>query len=311
MVQKPKGKGDVLAYLGELIERFTQHKKIGNADVYADTLRVLKRFVPKNQPLHFSDIDLNFLNRLETHLRSGDMKETSMSLYFRTLRATFNKAISEKMVSANHYPFKDFKISKFDTRTRKRAISKADVRLFEAVDVSSNPKEQLAKDVFLFSYYGQGINMKDIAFLRWSNITQDRLLYTRAKTGKMFNLKLALPSLQILERYRIFSGDNSNNYIFPILDTTKHLTPQQIENRVQKLTGQINKHLKAIGRSAGIDVPLTTYVARHTYATVLKTSGVSVAIISEAMGHQTEAITQTYLKSFENEVIDTANENLL
>jgi len=85
----------------------------------------------------------------------------------------------------------------------------------------------------------------------------------------------------------------------------------QVDNRIHKLTGQINKHLKVIGRLAGMDVLLTTYVARHTYATVLKTSGVSIAINSEALGHESEAVTQTCLKSFEKEVIEQANEFLL
>jgi len=310
-VQKPKGKGEVFAYLDELINRFTLRKKIGNAKVYKDTKRVLKIFLPKTKTLPFSDIDLNFLNRLETHFRENDLSETSMSVYFRTLRAVFNSAIKENETSPNNYPFRAFKISKFDTRTRKRAITKADVRSIEALEVSNNPKTQLAKDVFLFSYYLQGINLTDIAFLRWKNVIQDRLFYTRAKTGKDFNLKLPEPVRQILERYRMFTGDKPDNYIFPILDAERHISPLQIDNRIHKLLGQINLRLKEIARLAGVAVPLTTYVARHTYATVLKTSGVPVAVISEAMGHATEAITHTYLKSFENEVIEQANENLL
>lgn len=310
-VQKPKGTGDVFAYMDELIERFTLQKKIGNANVYKDTKRTLRLFAAKNKTLPFSDIDLNFLNRWETHFKSKGMAETSISVYFRILRAVFNHAIREKVVSLNHYPFKDFKISKFDTRTRKRAITKADIRKIEALDVSQNPKTQLAKDVFLFSYYAQGINFNDLALLRWKNIIQDRLFYTRAKTGKDFNLKLLEPARQILERYQIFTSGQPDNYIFPILDVERHVTPLQIDNRIHKLIGQINLRLKEIARLAGVDVPLTTYVARHTYATVLKTSGVPVAVISEAMGHATEGITQTYLKSFENEVIEQANEHLL
>ena len=131
------------------------------------------------------------------------MAETSISVYFRTLRAVFNKAIQEKIISPNHYPFWEFKISKFDTSTRKRAIAKTDVRHIEAVDASQNPKAQLAKDIFLFSYFLQGINLTDIALLRWKNVTHERLFYTRAKTGKDFNLKQLEPVQRILERYRV------------------------------------------------------------------------------------------------------------
>lgn len=310
-VLKPKGTSDVFAYFDELIERFTAQKEIGNANVYRDTKRALKKFASKNRTLLFAEIDLSFLERWETNCKSRGMAETSISVYFRTLRAAFNKAIKKKLVGLNHYPFRDFLISKFDTSTRKRAIAKTDVRQIEAVDVSENPKAQLAKDVFLFSYYLQGINLTDIALLRWKNVAQERLFYIRAKTGKGFNLKISEPVRQILERYRVFTGGSPENYVFPILDNERHVTPIQVDNRIHKLTGQINKHLKVIGQTAEIAVPLTTYVARHTYATVLKTSGVSIAVISEALGHESEAVTQTYLKSFENDVIDNANEHLL
>lgn len=310
-VQKPKGKSDVFAFFQEFIQRQVAHKKIGNANVYRDTLRALKAFQPKTQTLPFSDVDLNFLNRFETHLRSKGLLDTTIAVYFRTLRSLYNKAIQEKLVSVTHYPFRDFKISKFDTETRKRAITKAEVKKIEALDLSHDIKLQLAQDVFMFSYYVQGINLTDVAFLHWSNLKQDRLFYIRAKTGKAFTIKMLEPAMQILERYRAQTGSNQEDYIFPILDRSRHITPVQIDNRIHKITGQINRSLKEIGILAGLEVPLTTYVARHTYATVLKNSGTTAAVISEALGHKSEAITATYLKSFENEVIERANENLL
>ncbi|MDX2281603.1 MAG: site-specific integrase [Saprospiraceae bacterium] len=310
-VHKPKGKTDVLAFFSEYIQRLIVQKKVGNANVYRDTFRALKTFQPKIKTLLFSDIDLNFLNRFETHLRSQGLLETSISVYFRTLRSLYNKAVQEKLVSLTHYPFRDFKISKFDTDTRKRAISKTEIQRIAALDLSEDSRAQLAQDVFMFSYFVQGINLTDIAMLRWSNLKQDRIYYIRAKTGKGFNIKLMEPAVKIMERYRIQTGGNSEDYIFPILDRSKHLTPVQIDNRIHKMTGCINKSLKQIAKLSGLDIPLTTYVARHTYATVLKNSGVPVAIISEALGHESESITQTYLKSFENEVIEAANQNLI
>lgn len=114
-----------------------------------------------------------------------------------------------------------------------------------------------------------------------------------------------------MERYKALSGSNPNNYVFPILYSERHITPIQIDNRIQALTSRINKNLKEIGRITGIETPLTTYVARHSYATILKTSGVSTAVISEAMGHESESVTQIYLDAFENSVIEEANQNLL
>lgn len=311
-VHKPKGRGDVFAFFQEIIQRLVAQKKIGNANAYRDTLRALKVFLPKSKTLLFSDIDLGFLNRFETHLRSRDLKETSISVYFRTLRALYNKAIQEKLVSLNYYPFRDFKISKFDTDTRKRAITKEEVKRIEALDLSHDPKLQLAQDVFMFSYYTQGINLTDIALMRWSDIKQNRLYYVRAKTGRSFNVGLMAPAVVILERCRQWSGGHPDDYVFPILDRSRHQTAVQIDNRIHRITREVNRGLKQIAVLVGLDVPLTTYVARHTYATVLKQSNkVSVAVISEALGHESEAVTRTYLKSFENEVIDRANENLL
>ncbi|OJW67109.1 MAG: hypothetical protein BGO68_00025 [Candidatus Amoebophilus sp. 36-38] len=110
--------------------------------------------------------------------------------------------------------------------------------------------------------------------------------------------------MEILERYKKTTGGQAEDLIFPILDKNKHLAPQQIENRIKRVLKQVNGSLKELVKQVGILVNLTTYVARHTYATVLKQSGVSTGVISEALGHKGEQITQTYLKSFSNEVID-------
>lgn len=310
-VSKPKVKSDVFAFFEEIIQRLIAQKKIGNANAYRDAMRALKAFLPKSKTLPFTDVDLTFLNRFETHLRSQDLLDTSLTVYFSTLRSLFNKAIQEKRVSLNHYPFRDFKISKFDKGTRRRAISKEEMKRIEALDLSYDLRLQLAQDVLLFSYYTQGINLTDIALLRWSSLKQNRLYYVRAKTGRSFNIGVMAPALKIMERYAALSGKQPDEYIFPILDRSRHLTPTQIDNRIHKMTGEINRSLKQIAALTGLDVPLTTYVARHTYATVLKTSGVSISVISEAMGHESEFVTRTYLKSFDDEVIDRANEFLL
>jgi integrase len=167
------------------------------------------------------------------------------------------------------------------------------------------------RQYFLFSYYGQGINFIDIAQLQWKSLVQDRIVYTRSKTGKIIQFKVLPPVQAIIEQYKAFTGSHPENYIFPILNRLKHVTAVQIDNRVTKVLKRVNNELKEMARLAQIDANLTTYVARHTYAMVLKKSNIPTAVISEALGHQTESITQVYLKSFENEVIDLANECLL
>ena len=137
------------------------------------------------------------------------------------------------------------------------------------------------------------------------------MFYQRAKTGKFLQFKLLPPAQAIVEEYRPQSPYDQEDYIFPILNKRVHLTPTQIDNRLDEVLKRVNKGLKELAHLAGITVNLTMYVARHTYATVLKRSGVAIPVISETMGHASPDITQVYLKSFADEVIDEANEFLL
>lgn len=300
----------VFYFFDQIIARFFQAGKVGTAKVYKDTKRTLKHFT-NSTDLLFTDIDQTFLHNYEVYLRKLGLADTSMSVYFRTIRAIFNKAIQEKLINLNTYPFREFSIAKFNTSTKKRAITKEELKKIENMVIDPTSFLSETRHYFLFSFYGQGINFIDIARLQWKNIIQDRVFYTRAKTGKIIQFKLLPPAKEIIEHYKPLTGNRPENYIFPILDYLKHITAIQIDNRVTKMLKKVNKGLKEIARLAQIDANLTTYVARHTYATVLKKSNIPTAVISEALGHKSEYITQTYLKSFEDEVIDLANECLL
>lgn len=313
--QKERRGAMLLNYFQNIVEQLQQAKQVGNSNVYRDTRRVLAKFLhDKDCPI--SSVNVPFLNRFETYLRSESCTDTTMSVYFRTLRAAMNRAIGEKLLPADLYPFSrhtaqrdKFSLAKFDLSTRKRAINKEDIRSIETVEVET-PRLLLAKHLFLFSYYGGGINYVDMAQLRWRNVQGGRLQYVRQKTGGLFNLKLSTQVNDILDYYRQFTFTGPDSYVFGIINSEKHQTPVQIANRLHKIKGQVNQDLKVIGKMAGIETPLTTYVARHSFATALKRSGVSTAVISEAMGHQTESVTQTYLASFENDLIDEAFDNL-
>ncbi|QMU28127.1 site-specific integrase [Adhaeribacter radiodurans] len=309
-IERRVRKVTVFSFYQETIDRLFTSKQIGNANTYKDSYRSIRAFT-KNQDLTFFELDYSFLIKYETYLRGNNLTDTSLSVYFRTLRAIYNRAIKENAARLQDYPFKVFQISKFDTSTRKRAISKEEIKNIEALHLPEKSLSFTARQYFLFSYYGSGINFIDIANLKWKDIVAGRLIYNRSKTGKELNFKLLEPAQRIIEHWQPITGATPENYIFPILDKTRHITPTQIDNRITKVIGQVNRELKNIGDLAGISTPLTTYVARHTFATVLKKSGVGTAIISESLGHASEAITQVYLKSFENSILDTAAENLL
>lgn len=122
---------------------------------------------------------------------------------------------------------------------------------------------QLSRDIFLFSYLQSGINFTDIANLKYENIQQGRIEYTRQKTHKLINISILEESQRIIDKYNIHNADY-DAYIFPILDKRVHKTQIQRHNRIHKMLGHVNKHLKNIGRKANINTPLTTYVARYT-----------------------------------------------
>lgn len=315
----------LLAYMDELVKDLEATQKIGNAVVYRDLSNQLIEFIKVEfgtKDLAFQQVNVAFCYKLETYLRTRGNTENTLSNRFRTLRAVWNKAIASGVAKVEAYPFSrnaadrhKFSVSKFDTTTTKRAISREEIRRLESYE-PTNARLQLAKDVFLFSYYGAGINFVDLAQLKWSNFgnnadEQVRMNYVRQKTGGKFSLKTPAPTLAIIDFYRPVTYSNAEAYVFPVLQADRHKTPKQIKNRLHKVLGQINQNLKIIAKEVGIEVPLTTYVARHSFATSLKKAGVATAIISEAMGHKSEAVTVIYLDSFEREVVDTALTSLL
>jgi integrase len=148
------------------------------------------------------------------------------------------------------------------------------------------------------------MNFADMINLRWENIIDERIYYTRSKTKGNFQIKVIQPVQEILDFYKKYPS--KTNFIFPIL-LKENLTPSQIENRKNKVLKQFNYALKEIGKLAIIQKPITTYVARHSFATCLKQKGISTDIISESLGHQNLAITQAYLKEFDNSILDDAS----
>jgi site-specific recombinase XerD len=300
----------VAEFYKEIIKDLEAINKIGNAKIYNDSFCSLKTFTNNKLDIPFSYIDINFLNEYEKYLRKRACKETSMSLFFRTLRSVYNKAIQAKHTKLSSYPFIDFKTSKFDTKTEKRAISKEAIMQIMAYNVEQKSEYmQLSKDLFIFSYLCGGINFIDMANLKSTNIVESRLIYIRQKTHKKINVLLNNIANSIIQKY--VNKNIENGYIFPILDNNIHKTEQQKYYRRHKVLALVNNCLKQIAKDLGINANLTSYVARHSYATVLKKSGVSIALISETLGHADLKTTQIYLDSFDNEQIDKALENLL
>ena len=289
--------------VGELfkqyLSRLEEEKRTGYRLSIQQTYNSLIKF-NRHLDIPFSEMDCNLLRRYETWLRKH------IGIRFRNIRTIFNLAIDMELVKQEDYPFKKFKVAKLHQETAKRALSKDEI--LAVTNYPTDGKDfytRLAVALFTFSYFMGGINFVDMAYLTDKNITEGRLIYHRKKTSKLINLPLQEKALMVLKGYK----DNSKGYLFPILSNA-HKTEQQKLNRLHKVITKVNKALKAIGEELNIPIKLTTYCARHSYATVLKRAGVATSIISESLGHSSERVTQIYLDSFENNQIDKAMEFL-
>ena len=308
-----KNHNTVFVYFRKIIDQLKEKGTIRTAGKYESCLQSLIAF--KSLDISFLEINLQFLNEFEIFLRKKGNVSNTIATKFSVLKAVYNKAIEDKIFICRENPFKKFKVGRLWTPTRKRAISKDEVLKIVNLDLSLkggniSPYLEFARDIFLFSYYTAGINFKDIANLKYSNIMDMRLYYKRNKTGKELTFHLLPNAMDIIDKYKKIDA-SCDDYIFPILDRKIHVTAQQKFNREQKVLGHINTQLEVIRKKIGLNFPLTTYVARHTYATVLKRSGVNIGIISESLGHSDLKTTQIYLDSFENSEIDAAMKNLL
>jgi integrase len=301
----------VFKYCQEIIDRLVKTNRIGDATVKKDLLRSLKKFT-NNKDIAFSELNYSFLLKYEEDFLHRGVTENSISVYMRTLRAIVNLAIKEGHCKEDDYAFKTYKISKLNNQTKKRAISKEEMLRIINFDAEVGSSSWHSKNYFVFSFYNIGMNFRDLAQLKWSNILYNRIMYKRSKTGKNFDIKIHQRTQELLDLYSK-GNEHSEDYIFPILNPEIHKTPQSKVDRIKKINKRVNKDLKEIATSVGIQAThsITHYVARHSWANIQKQNGVGTSIISESMGHDSEKTTSIYLQSFMNEVLDEANENLI
>ena len=288
-------------------EHMTSLIKVGRKS-YALSIKQLHNSLIEfnhNLDLYFSAIDVTWLKRYELFLREKQLAENTIGIRFRTLRAIYNLAIEQNLVKIDSYPFKKFKVSHLQEETVKRSLSKKDVERILNYK-STNHYMRFPIDVFAFTYYCGGINFTDIASLTQANIIEDKLIYKRQKTKKLIKIPLQPQALELINKYH----NAESPYLFPILSPL-HKTEEQKAYRIHKVITKVNKRLKQVGEELNLAIPLTTYVARHSQATVMKKAGVPTAVIREIMGHSSERVTQIYLDSFDNEQIDEAMKNLL
>ncbi len=287
----------VFWYWEKTINMLFQIGKNGNANAYKNTYFSFKKF-RKNKDLSFNELNYSMVKKYENFLLENGVQTNGISFHMRTLRALYNRAIKDDIANKSNYPFEKYSIKR--EKTIHRALSKEEMKKIRDV-VLDDKSLIVARDYFMFSFYTQGMSFIDIALLKVKNLHNSRLQYRRAKSKSLLTVKLIPQAIEIINKY--IDKSNPENYIFPII---QHEDRSYIEYK--NAMRLINKKLKKIGLLVNTSIPLTTYVARHSWATIAKRSGISTAIISEGMGHETEKVTQVYLDSFENDVVDKANE---
>jgi integrase/recombinase XerD len=279
--------------------------RIGSRDIYRAVKNSIQKFSPG---VTFFEINSEWLRRYELWLRShheGDkvvkISGTTIGIYLRHLRAIFNLAIDMKLVNRDLYPFGHGGYIIKKTQARKISLSEDDKnRLLMITD----PDLRYAVDFWMLSYYCFGLNMADIALMKVRDLKDDLLIIGREKkkntdtSGKMMVIPIRVEVKEIIARW----GNktlNPDDYVFPVLTTG--LSPEQMKDRTKDFTKSVNAGLKRVAEKLNLNIKLTTYTARHTFATMALRGGASIELIQDMLGHGSKTTTQNYLSGFDVE----------
>ncbi len=287
----------------EYIKKLREAGRIGTAVSYECAQSSLNKFC---NDLRFADVTPELLSKYERWMLDKEKPNsvTTVGIYLRSLRTLFNNAISDGVLSKEVYPFGKKKYEIPTGNNIKKALTLNDISLIYHYHLEPGSSDEMARDYWLFMYLCNGLNLKDMCLLKYENIKGNILEFERAKTIRTkrkvepIRVTLSDEAKIIISRWGNPTKDKGG-YIFPVLD--KGLTPERQRDLIQLLTRVINNHMKSIAGKLEITSDVTTYAARHSFATILQRSGVSTEFISEALGHSNVRTTQNYLAGFEDE----------
>lgn len=288
----------VFRFFNDQITLLRQFGKTGTAATYHQTLNSIMRF-RQNKDFSFDDITSEFTFAYEAWLRSQQLCRNTTSFYMRILRAVYNKATGQQP-NIDRHPFKH--VYTGIDKTAKRAITLSDIRRIKRIDLSNDTSLDFARDFFLLSFYLRGMSPIDLAFLHKTDLCNGYITYCRHKTGQQMNVHWENYMQQIVDKY----PNTDTQYLLPIIQREDGTEMQQYRVMIRK----INRHLKKLSAQMHFSIPLTLYVARHSWASIAYADNVPISIISSAMGHDSESTTQIYLASIQTSRIDQANRNI-
>jgi site-specific recombinase XerD len=291
---------NLLTYIRKQIVQLKESGRIATSNAYQSTLNRVINYVDHASCFSFGDLTVRWLNGFISSLQKNGLKSNSINFYIRILRAVYNRACNEGIPGTSlNSPFR--KITLKSVKTVKRAITGESIREIFHVRVENNKRLELSKDLFLFSFYCRGMPFVDMAYLKYSNISNNTIYYQRSKTKQPLQIKIVEPLRLLIEKYR-----NDGDYVLPILCSKC----KSLYNQYRTGLRCFNNSLKNLSVVLSLPVKLTSYVARHTWATLAKKMGIPVSVISEGLGHHSEKITYTYLGSLDASVIDSANKKI-
>ena len=259
----------------------------------------------KGKDFPISHMDAAMIESYEAYLKQEDVCRNTSSFYMRILRAIYNRAVEQGLVFQK-YPFRH--VYTGIDKTRKRAVSFDIVKQIKRLDLKDSPSSDMAKDVFLMSFYLRGISFIDLAHLKKTDIQDGFLRYIRRKTRQQIIVRWEPQMQALVDKYRATSGDSP--YLFPFLQSSvcEQRSRAQLYHNVES---RITYHLRKIGKKIGLDTNLTLYVARHTWASAARERQLPISEISQALGHDSETTTQIYLRSIQTSVVDQFNSKML
>lgn len=289
-----------LSFMQAQIDEIRALGRQRTAETYATALRSFARFL-KGTDLLLDHFVPEVMMAYEAYLQSCGVCRNTSSFYMRNLRAVYNRAVWQGLTLQRH-PFKY--VYTGVEATLKRAIPIQDIQRLKQTDLSSRCKLAFARDMFLFSFYTRGMSFVDMAYLRKCDLCGTYLTYKRRKTRQTLHIKWEKNMRELVEKYDI----PSSPYLLPIIKPDA-----MIDVRKQYLyaSQNINRHLKLLGRELGFSNPLTLYVARHAWASIAKSKNIPLSVISEGMGHESEATTRIYFASLDTKAVDKANHLIL
>lgn len=293
--QQPGSHG-IVAFANRLVSELTLAGKERTAERYATVVNSFRRFVGIKGDIALGQVDGHLITEYEAYLKNQGLCLNSSSFYMRGLRAIYNRAV-EQGLTTQRTPFRY--VYTGIERTVKRAVTLATIRRLRNMNLAGEPALDYARDIFMFSFYTRGMSFIDMAYLRKSDLQNGILSYRRHKTGQRLAVKWERPMQTIIDKYRT---DNTP-YLLPIIKTVGEDERRQYKSAVHT----VNNRLKVLGTRLGLDRPLTTYVARHGWASIAWSKNIPIATISKAMGHDSEATTRIYLASLDTSAIDKAN----